>query len=346
MKRSACLLIAAIGLLQGNHSAAADTRKDFLKLINRPRVPLMPEIKELPRTQGLLQFHISYASDAEQRVPGILMKAPELSGKCPVVIALHGTGGSKRSMLSVMRKLAANNLIAVAIDGPYHGERCEAGKGSSEYRSAVARAWRHPGEHPLYYDTVWDVMRLVDYLETREDVDTNRIGLIGISKGGTEAYMAAAVDTRIAAVVSCLGVQSFRWALDNDQWQRRMHSVQSAFDAAAEQAGVSEPDASFAKRFYDRVAPGIYGKFDGPAMLRLIAPRPLMIINGDSDGYCPVAGLAECTTAARQAYRAENAEDRFMPKIEENTGHQIRLEAEEAAIDWFVKWLKPQTPNN
>ena len=41
------------------------------------------------------------------------------------------------------------------------------------------------------------------------------IGMIGFSKGGMETYLAAAVDPRIAVAVPCIGVQSFRWALDH-----------------------------------------------------------------------------------------------------------------------------------
>ncbi|HVS72300.1 MAG TPA: acetylxylan esterase [Phycisphaerae bacterium] len=44
---------------------------------------------------------------------------------------------------------------------------------------------------------MWDIMRLIDYLDTRADVDPQRIGIYGVSKGGIEAYLAAAVDPRI-----------------------------------------------------------------------------------------------------------------------------------------------------
>ena len=62
------------------------------------------------------------------------------------------------------------------------------------YQSAMLRAYRTGKDHPFLFDTVWDVMRLIDYLETRQDVDALRIGLTGISKGGMEAYLAAAAD--------------------------------------------------------------------------------------------------------------------------------------------------------
>jgi dienelactone hydrolase len=269
------------------------------------------------------------------------MKSPDSPGRRPVVIALHGTGGSRQNMLALCRKLATRGFIAIAIDGRYHGERTESGQGSAEYEAAIVRAWLGNGEHPLYYDTVRDVMRLVDYLETRDDVDAERIGLIGISKGGIETYLAAALDQRIAVAVPCLGVQSFRWALDHDAWQGRIGTIPKAFDMIANEAGVTRPDSTFVKKFYDRVVPGIDGEFDGPEMLTLIAPRPLLVISSDSDNHTPLAGVEKSIKAARKAYRTDKAEDCFAAIIQKNTGHQVKPESERAAIDWFVKWLKP-----
>jgi dienelactone hydrolase len=256
--------------------AHADTRADFLKLIDRPRVALSPQVQELSATNSIAAFHFSFASDASNRVLGILMEPANVKGKLPVVIALHGTGGSKNNMLSLCRKLAEAGFIAVAIDGRYHGER-KTGKGETDYDDAIARAWHGSGEHPFYYDTVWDVMRLVDYLSTRDDVDPARIGLIGISKGGIETYLAAAADKRIAVAVPCIGVESFRWAHYNHDWQGRIGTIQNAFDTIAKENGVTNPDAVFVQKFYGCVVPGIAGEFDGPQMLALIAPRPLLI---------------------------------------------------------------------
>jgi len=335
------LLAVALCVCSTAFAQAADARADFLKLIRRPRVRLAPQVEELPATNGIVQFHFSFASDKEQRVPGILMKAESSRGRRPAVIALHGTGGSKETMVSLGRKLAINGFVAVAMDGRYHGERTKRGSGAEEYDDAIARAWRNGREHPFYYDTVWDVTRLVDYLKTRKDVDAKRIGLVGISKGGIETYFAAAVDQRIAVAVPVIGVQSFRWALENDQWQGRIKTIQKAFDAVATDAGVTNASREFVKRFYDRIVPGIYCEFDGPSMLPLIAPRPLLVINSDSDPNTPLPGVKESAAATEPAYRKAGAEDRFVLRIQENAGHQVKPESERAAIEWFVKWLKP-----
>jgi cephalosporin-C deacetylase-like acetyl esterase len=320
-------------------NASAGTREDFLKLIDRPRVDLAANVDPPKSDHDLLQYHFAFAADADSRVPGILLKKPSLKGPTPVIIVLHGTGGTKESELPLLRELAQKGFIAVAIDGRYHGERTRSGKGSAEYQDAILRAFREQREHPFFYDTVWDVMRLVDYLDTRDDIDSKRIGLIGISKGGVETYLTAAVDPRIACAVPCIGVQSFRWAMEHDAWQPRISTIQTAFDAAAKESQIDHPDAAFLAKFYDRVAPGITDQFDGPAMLPLIAPRPLLVINGDSDPRTPLPGLKLCTDAAQRAYHDTHADDHFVTRIEEHTAHKVTPESQEAAIAWFTRWL-------
>jgi dienelactone hydrolase len=319
----------------------ADSRSDFLKLIDRPRVDPAPKVEPLPPHESLVEFHFSYASDADNRVPGILVKRAESIGKSAAVVVLHGTGGNKEGQLPLLRDLAAKGFITVAIDARYHGERSKAGKGSEEYQQAILRAFRQQREHPFFFDTVWDVMRLIDYLASRDDVDPKRIGLIGFSKGGIETYLAAAVDERIACAVPCIGVQSFCWALDHDMWRSRISTIQTAFDSAAKESNITAPDSAFVRKFYDRVTPGIYEKFDGPSMLPLIAPRPLLTINGDSDDRTPLPGLKDCTDAAQQAYRAAGAEDHFVIRIQEKTGHKVTPESQQIANEWLVRWLKP-----
>src|SRR4051812_1074923 len=194
----AWLILLSVVLSAGAAARGEDTRVDFLKLIDRPRVAPEPQVAEPTTKDGITEVRFSFASEVSQRVPGIMLSGSSSQSRRPVVIVLHGTGGTKEGELPLMRDLVAKGFAAVAIDGRYHGQRTKSGKGSAEYQDAILRAWRDPGhEHPFYFDTAWDVMRLIDYLETRDDIDAKRIGLIGISKGGMETWLSAAVDPRV-----------------------------------------------------------------------------------------------------------------------------------------------------
>ena len=342
---AAALLVAArLSAADSTTESPAATRAAFLKLLDRPRVPLAPKVEEIPAPDGLTQVAFSFAADAEQRVPGILVKpaAAADTARRAAIIVLHGTGGNKEGERALLIDYARAGFVGVAIDGRYHGARAQGGKAakSTEYVEAILRTFRTGREHPFFFDTAWDVMRLIDYLETRDDIDPRRIGVIGFSKGGIETYLAAAADPRIAVAVPCIGVQSFRWAAENNAWQSRIGTVQAAFDAAAKDSGIAQPDGAFVHAFYARIAPGIDRAFDGPAMLPLIAPRPLLSINGDSDPRTPLPGLNLCAEAARSAYHAAGAGEKFVLRVQPNTGHKVNPDSMLAAREWFVRWLK------
>src|SRR5262245_9957739 len=178
---AAFLLVPAFGDAQ---TLGPDvTPRAFLQLIDRPRAGLMPGQNKQREVNGIEHWHFTYATDEAQRVPGVLTKAANVSGKRPVVVALHGTGGSKEELLELLQLLAQRGFIGVAIDARYHGERSNGGDGYFTYTDAILRTYRTGKEHPFLYDTVWDVLRPLDYLETRDDVDTTRVGLGGSSKG-------------------------------------------------------------------------------------------------------------------------------------------------------------------
>ncbi len=340
---SSALFLAAVALVLGPARApaqveSAQARRDrFLQLIDRARAPLAPEAARLATSDRFTREHFTFTSEAGQRVPGVSAKLAGSAGRRPAVIVLHGTGDSKEGMEPIVDALADRGFLAVAIDGRHHGERA---KGAGDYLQAILGAYRTGRGHPFLYDTVWDGLRLVDYLQSRPDVDAARIGMMGISKGGMETYLAAAADPRIAAAVPVIGVQSFGWALANDRWQPRVETILGAAAGAA-RSELTSVDAAFVQRFYDRVVPGIYSDFDAPEMLPLIAPRPLLVINGDSDALTPLAGVHEAADAAVRAYGAAGAPERFRLLIQPKTGHAFSNAAQNAALDWLARWLRP-----
>jgi pimeloyl-ACP methyl ester carboxylesterase len=160
------------------------------------------------------------------------------------------------------------------------------------YNQAIVRAWKERipeyQEHPFYYDTCWDLWKTVDYLRTRNDVNPDKIGMIGFSMGGIETWLAATVDERVAVLVPAIGVQSFRWSLDNERWQARANTIKAAHDAAAKDLGEPAVNLRVCANLWNKVIPGMLGQFDCPSMLRLAAGRPLLILNGELDPNCPL----------------------------------------------------------
>lgn len=347
------VLLAVVGEANGQAPSAAPrvaadpqaAIADFLGVIDRPRVAIAPSAPVASQANGYSQELLSFAAEANERVPAIVLKKGTPAGRLPVIVALHGTGGSKESMRSMMQSYADLGFLTVSIDARHHGERAKPIPGlDNPYMSAMLQAYRTGDGHPYLYDTVWDVIRLLDYLATRPDVDMQRIGLIGNSKGGTEAYLAAAVDPRIAVVVPLIGVQSYGWSLRHASgWEARTWTIREAVEASAADAGQGV-SAGFMRRFYERITPGLVDKFDGPAMLPLIAPRPMLVINGDSDPRSPLGGVREAVGAAERAYAAAGAAERFVFYLEEDAAHEVTAAANQAARDWFVRWLRP-TPN-
>ena len=331
-------------------SSPAEVKASFLKLLDRPRVPLDAKVESSDTDRGFVVERVSFASEkkadgAIERVPTLIVRPSDGTRRRPAVILLHGTGGTKEGMRPWMNELAGRGLVAVAIDGRYHGGRNGGSKGAEAYNRAIVGAWRakpgEPQEHPFYYDTCWDIWRAVDYLQTRDDVDPSRIGLVGVSKGGIETWLAGAVDDRIKVAIPAIAVQSFRWSLDNGQWQGRAKTIQAAHVAAAKDLGEPAVNAKVCRALWDKVIPGMLGPYDCPSMLRLFAGRPLLILNGTEDPNCPIGGARVAFASAEAAYRDAGASDRLKILVAEGVGHTVTRDQHDAALEWLVRWLKP-----
>jgi hypothetical protein len=211
------------------------------------------------------------------------------------------------------------------------------------YNAAIVRAWQTPPgqkhEQPFYYDTCWDLWRTVDYLQQRDDIDPQRIGMIGFSMGGIQTWLAASVDERVKVIVPAIGVQSFRWSLEHDKWQGRAKTINAAHQAAAKDLGEPAVNQKVCRALWSKIIPGILDEFDCPSMLRLMAPRPLLIPNGEKDANCPIEGARLAFAAAEKAYKAAGASDHLRIMVA-NVVHTVTPEQRQAALAWFEKWLK------
>jgi dienelactone hydrolase len=344
------LVVAAIPRARSAEPLPPDKAKAaFLQLLDRPKVP--PDVKEEPGVAGgpFAVSRWSFASEkkadgAIERVPVLMVAPAGAKGKLPVMIVLHGTGGSKDAVKSWLDDFARQGVIGVAIDARYHGGRANAGKGSTAYVAAITKAWKTPAgqprEHPFYYDTVWDLWRLVDVLQARPDVDGKRIGMLGISMGGIQSWLAASVDDRVAVAAPLIGVQSFRWSLENDRWQGRANTIRAVHEAAAKDLGEPAVNQRVCRELWGKVVPGITGDFDCPNLIRLFAGRALFVANGDQDANCPVEGARLAVAAAEEAFARAGAKDKLVVRVNAGVGHKVTDEDRKEAIAFCVKWLK------
>jgi dienelactone hydrolase len=132
---------------------------------------------------------------------------------------------------------------------------------------------------------VWDVMRTIDWIATRPELDAERVGCMGISGGGTVTLFASALDTRIRAALVSGYLNTFR-----DSILSLSHCI-------------------------DNYIPGILEWAEMYDVAGLIAPRALFAESGENDRIFPVAAARESFAKVRQVYETMGAADR--------TGHEV-----------------------
>lgn len=107
----------------------------------------------------------------------------------PIVVMCMGLDSAKEEMESYETLFLARGLATLTFDGP--------GQGESEY------------DIPIRGDYEVAVKAVIDWLETRADVDTDKIGLWGVSLGGYYAPRAAAFERRVKACIGLSGPYNF-----------------------------------------------------------------------------------------------------------------------------------------
>jgi hypothetical protein len=124
---------------------------------------------------------------------------------------------------------------------------------------------------------VYDVMRTVDWIATRKELDAARVGCMGISGGGTVSLFSAALDTRIRAAMVSGYLNTFRECIMSVS-----HCI-------------------------DNYVPGILNWAEQYDVAGLIAPRPLFAESGERDDIFPVAAARESFRRVQKVYAAFDA---------------------------------------
>lgn len=131
----------------------------------------------------------------------------------------------------------------------------------------------------------WDLMRLMDYIQTRDDCDPDRIGCGGLSGGGLQTLWIAAMDDRVKCAVTSGYFYGYK-----DSLLKLSHNC----------------GCNYVPHLWENVDMGDIGA--------LIAPRPLLIETGDEDplnGERGAVNATEQVEITRKAYKLFDAEDKL-----------------------------------
>jgi len=191
----------------------------------------------------------------------------------------------------------ANQRGFLAVSLKWYGEADAEGYDEAVYQLAK----RHPGVAPLG-KWIWDLQRVIDYLQTRPDVDATRIGIIGHSLGGKMALYGAAFEPRIKAVVSSEPGISLKFSNYQDFW------------------------------YFGKAIEKLPKDADQHELIALMSPRPFLLIAGESaDGDKSWPYLA----AAQQKYPNKTS----IGMINHRAGHSPTEASVQLAMEWLERWL-------
>ena len=280
------------------------------------RVPLNVEYTSREETEHYVRHHITYQSEAGDRVPAYLLVPHQRSHPAPAVLCLHptsplgkdqvcGLGGEPSRFYA--HELAERGFVCLAPDYPSFGEYgYDFAAAPGEYRSGTMKA-------------IWNNVRAVDLLESLEEVDADRIACIGHSLGGHNGLFTAALDQRIRAVVTSCGFNAFEDYSGGDLtgWSsaRYMPTIQTDYGA--------DP----------RRMP-----FDFHEVLAAIAPRPVFVSAPLHDANFPVEGVRKVIDRVQPVYDLLDAGNRLHVAYP-NAEHDFPDEIREQAYEWLENVL-------
>lgn len=328
----------------------ASVRDEFRKLVQTGRklVDLNPRLISRSNVGTVVTERVKFTTEEGQDAVALIFR-PKEDAKYPAVIAQHFLGGSKDHLLfaAMLNGLAQRGFLAVAIDGRYRGER----QNGKSLAAAMAESLKTGKGYPWLVDTVFDVTRLVDYLETRPDVDKDRIGMTGISEGGVITWMTAAIDDRIKVAAPVIGVTCFADCLgrgddpNGEGSLKLLSDLQPALKDFAMSIGESDVNGKVLRAAWGKLIPGGLDRFDCPSLLPHIAPRPLLILSHEKDELFSLVGAEKVVRIARARYTELNASDRIEFKVQPGLKHADAgaLLTELGLVNqWLDRWLKPE----
>jgi len=279
-----------------------------------PRTPLKARVTGRLARDGYRVEKIVFESKPGMYVTGNLYLPADAAGKPPVVVYVCGHSplpeGAKVHYQHHGIWFARHGYAAFVLDTIEFGELRGVHHGT---HNLGLWYWQSLGYTPAGPE-VWNAMRALDYLETRDDVDASQAAITGISGGGAVTWYTAAADERFAVAAPVCAT----WTAANQTGQRLLGENCDCI-------------------YYDNTF-----QTDLPLVAALIAPRPLKILGAKRDTMFPPAGYHEVYRRLRPIYELYGAGEK-VAEYDYDARHSDILPFRKQADEWINRWLKGDT---
>ncbi len=284
------------------------------------RTPLKARVLGVIKKDGYRVEKTIFESQPDFYVTGCVFIPDSVRGKAPAILNVIGHTdisfrgrGYQQLLLNLVRK----GFIVFAMDPVGQGERLQ----YYDPGTKVSRVGQTVLEHSYFGKQcflvgssaaryfVWDMIRAIDYLVSRPEVDPHRIGVTGLSGGGTQTAYISAFDDRVSAAAPTCYICGFRRLLES----------------------IGPQDAE--QNFNGGLAHGI----DHADLLEVRAPKPTLVVATTRD-FFSIQGTRETIVEAKQAFRALGAEQN-LALAEDDYVHGYTQKNREAIYAFFQKYL-------
>jgi dienelactone hydrolase len=311
-------------------------RQTLWQLLGEMPPLFTPEARLIERYErgGVVVEKLTFDNGAGETVYGYLLLPPDLSAPAPAIHYLHGHGhkyhiGKEDVFLSGLIglqpgvELVKAGYVVFAIDSYCFGERMgRAPLGMGEDGAATEQAWF---KHFVWQgSTLWGMMvrddlLALNYLLSRPEVDASRVGVTGMSMGGSRTTWLAALDERPRAIVPVAQMTRYRDFADTGRYN--LHGI------------------------YYYLPSFLKSGLDMEHLVALAAPRPQLILLGDEDPLSPVAGVRKVADFARPIYEGYGAAEQFVLSLEAGVAHKYTREMFGKMVRFMDKYLKTKKEN-
>lgn len=214
-------------------------------------LPLHDSLQLLIDTTNYSLFYLTYQSVHDNEVTGLLTLPKNEEAPFPVIILIHGLGDRKTvDYIEAGNKYFLEAGYAVLrLDVSNHGDRLK-----NDYEFNMTEGYRY-WSRDIITQTVFDLRRAIDFIYTRDELDHERIGFYGISLGGIIGTVFCAVEERLKVPVIALAGGSL--------------NIMFGMDALSQDT----------KNYLSIIDPINF--------VKMISPRPLLMINAENDDIVP-----------------------------------------------------------